>query len=103
LKCSPSSPRKRLSKAKPRKIEVEIYDQKYSIILKTPLPETEVRKLADDVDSRMRDIAAQANTPDSLKVAILTALHLAQEYKELQQRCEQKTEELSRALEAVLK
>jgi cell division protein ZapA len=92
-----------LSKAKPRKIEVEIYDQKYSIILKTPLPETEVRKLADDVDSRMRDIAAQANTPDSLKVAILTALHLAQEYKELQQRCEQKTEELSRALEAVLK
>jgi cell division protein ZapA (FtsZ GTPase activity inhibitor) len=88
--------------SKPRKIEVEIYDQKYSIILKTPLPETEVRKLADDVDSRMREIAAQANTPDSLKVAILTALHLAQEYKELQQRYDQKMEELSRALEAVL-
>jgi len=92
-----------LSKAKPRTIVVNIYDQKYSILLKTALPEAEVRRVAEDVDSRMRDIAARANTPDSLKVAILTALHLAQEYKELQQRCERKAEELSRALEAVLK
>ncbi len=92
-----------MSKAKPRRIEVEIYDQKYSILLKTPLPEAEVRKLADEVDSRMRDIAARANTADSLRVAILTALHLAQEYKEFQQRCEEKTGEFSRALDAVLK
>jgi cell division protein ZapA len=92
-----------LSKVKTRTVEVEIYDQKYSILLKTPLSDSEVRKLAAEVDNRMRDISAQANTPDSLKVAILTALHLAQEYKELQDRCEQKTEHLSRALEAVLK
>ena len=92
-----------MSKVKTRTVEVEIYDQKYSILLKTPLSDSEVRKIAAEVDSRMRDIAAQANTPDSLKVAILTALHLAQEYKELRDRCEQKTEDLSRALEAVLK
>ena len=92
-----------MSKVKTRTIEVEIYDQKYSILLKTPLSDSEVRKLASEVDNRMRDIAAHANTPDSLKVAILTALHLAQEYKELRDRCEQKTEHLSRALEAVLK
>jgi len=92
-----------LSKVKTRTIEVEIYDQKYSLLLKTPLPDSEVRKIAAEVDSRMRDIAAQANTPDSLKVAILTALHLAQEYKELRDRCEQKTDDLNRALEAVLK
>ena len=91
-----------MSKTRPRTVEVEIYDQKYSIVLKTALPEAEVRKLAEEVDSRMRDIAAQANTPDSLRVAILTALHLAQEHKELQRRCDQKTEELSRKLEAVL-
>ncbi len=91
-----------MSKPKIRTVDVEIYDQKYSIVLKTPLPENEVRKLADDVDTRMRDIAAQTNTADSLKVAILTALHLAQEYKELQQRCDQKTDDLSRALEEVL-
>ena len=92
-----------MSKVKSRTVVVEIYDQKYSILLKTPLSESEVRKLAVEVDERMRDISAQANTPDSLKLAILTALHLAHEYRELRERCEQKTEDLSRALEAVLK
>ena len=92
-----------MSKVKARTVDVEIYDQKYSILLRTPLSEGEVRKLAAEVDERMRDISAQANTPDSLKVAILTALHLAHDYKELSQLCEQKTEDLSRALEAVLK
>jgi len=92
-----------LPKVNARAVFVEIYDQKYSILLKTPLSESEVRKLSAEVDERMRNIAAQANTPDSLKVAILTALHLAHEYKELRERCEQKTEDLSRALEAVLK
>ena len=38
-----------------------------------------------------------------LKVAILTALHLAQEYHELQRNCDQKTSEWSNALEQVLK
>ena len=52
---------------------------------------------------KMRDIATQANTADSLKVAVLAALHLAQEYRELRRNCEQKTDEWSRALEQVLK
>ena len=92
-----------MSKVRSRTVDVEIYDQKYSIVLKTSLPEAEVRKLAEEIDMRMRDIAAQANSPDSLKVAILTALHLAQEFHELQRNCEEKTEEWSLALEQVLK
>jgi len=92
-----------LSKPRPRTIDVEIYDQKYSIVLKSSLTESEVRALAQEIDTRMRDIAAHANTPDSLKVAILTALHLAQEYRELQRNCDEKTGEWSRALEQVLK
>jgi cell division protein ZapA len=92
-----------LSKPKARTIEVDIYDHTYSIVLKSPLSESEVRDLADEIDARMRNIAAQANSPDSLKVAILTALHLAQEYRELQRNCEERTSEWSRALEQVLK
>jgi cell division protein ZapA len=92
-----------LRKATGRRVEVEIYDQSYSILLNTPLSDSDVRALAAEVDRRMRDMAMQANTPDSLRAAILTALHLAQEYKELQERCEKKTENLSRVLEAVLK
>ena len=92
-----------MSKVRPRTVDVEIYDQKYSIVLKTSLPEAEVRQLAEEVDERMRDIASQANTADSLKVAVLTALHLAQEFRELQRNCEQKSDEWTRALEQVLK
>lgn len=84
-------------------MDVEIYDQKYSIVLKSSLSESEVRSLAEEVDMKMRDIASQANTADSLKVAVLTALHLAQEYRELRRNCEQKSDEWSRALEQVLK
>ena len=92
-----------MSKPRPRTVDVEIYDQKYSIVLKTSLPDAEVRKLAAEVDARMRDIARQGNTADSLKVAVLTALHLAEEFRELQHNCEQKTDEWARALEQVLK
>jgi cell division protein ZapA len=92
-----------LSKVKPRTIEVEIYDQRYSIVLKTAMSDSEVRRLAEDVDARMRNIAQQANTADSLRVAVLTALHLAQEYGELQRNCREKTDQWSQALEQVLK
>jgi cell division protein ZapA len=92
-----------LSKQGSRTVDVEIYDQAYSIILKTSLPESEVQKLAADIDARMRDISRQTNTADSLKVAVLTALHLAEEYRELERKCDQKTDEWSRALEQVLK
>jgi cell division protein ZapA len=92
-----------LSKVRPRTIEVEIYDQKYSIVLKTPLDESEVRKLADDIDTRMREISAGANTADSLKVAVLTALHVALDYRELKRKCDLKADEWTHALEQVLK
>lgn len=92
-----------MSKGSHRTIEVEIYDQRYSIVLKSAMTDSEVRQLAEDVDARMRDIAAQANTADSLKVAVLTALHLAQEHRELQRNCREKTDQWSQALEKVLK
>ena len=93
-----------------RTIDVEIYDQKYSIVLnKFDIQETEVRKIADDVDERMREIAAVAKTPDSLKIAVLTALHLAQELRELRRSSEQndiiirkKSDQWSHALEQLL-
>ena len=92
-----------MSKAKQRTIEIEIYDQRYSLVLKTPLEEAEVRKLADEIDTRMREIAEGANTADSLKVAVLTALHLAQDYGELKRKYDHRAEECIRALDQLLK
>ena len=82
-------------------IRVEIYNQNYSI--RSDGDNEYIMDLADYVDGKMREIASGTLTVDSLKVAILTALHLAQEYRELQRNCEEKTDEWSRALEQVLK
>ena len=98
-----------MPKPRPRTIEVEIYDQKYSIVLKSDMQEADVRKIAEDVDERMREISAASNTPDSLKIAVLTALHLAQELREQQKSSEQndiiirkKSDEWSHVLEQLL-
>jgi len=97
-----------LSKPRPRTIDVEIYDQKYSIVLKSAMPEADFRELASVVDVRMREIARVASTPDSLKIAVLTALHLAQEIREHQAFAEQeallckKSEDWTRTLEQLL-
>jgi cell division protein ZapA len=98
-----------LFKIKPRPIDVEIYDQKYSIVLMSPMQESDVEQLAEDVDRRMREIASIANTADSLKIAVLTALHLAQELREIKRTSErdeavicQKSDEWSQALEQLL-
>jgi len=68
-----------LSKKSPDVVEIEIFDQRYPLRLNTPAEQEEVLRLAEEVDSRMREIARQTRTVDSLKVAILTALHLAQD------------------------
>jgi cell division protein ZapA (FtsZ GTPase activity inhibitor) len=99
-----------LAKPKSRTIDVEIYDQKYTIVLKSDMQEAEVLRIADDVDERMREISAVAHTPDSLRIAVLTALHLAQELRELRKSSEQneiiirkKTDQWTHALEQLLK
>lgn len=62
-------------------IRVEIYNQTYSI--RSDGDNEYIQRLADYVDSKMRDIASGTLTVDSLKVAILAALHIADEYHQL--------------------
>lgn len=98
-----------LSKNKNRKFDVEIYDQRYSVVLNDSVTEAEVRRLADEVDAKMRQISDSTGIADSLKVAILTALHMAHERHEMKQRTDKaestlnsKTREWSKALDQVL-
>jgi cell division protein ZapA len=55
---------------------VTIYDQAYHL---TGQNQAHIRRLADLVDSKMRAVAAQGRTVDSLRVAVLAALNLADE------------------------
>jgi len=55
---------------------VHIYDQAYHLTGQNP---AHIHKLAELVDSKMRAVASQGRTVDSLRVAVLAALNLADE------------------------
>lgn len=62
-------------------MRVEIYDQSYN--LRGCDPE-HINKIAEYVDAKMRAVAKQTSTVDSLRVAVLAALNIADEYFTLQ-------------------
>jgi cell division protein ZapA len=62
-------------------IRVEIYNQTYSI--RSDGDNDYIHDLAEYVDSKMREISSGTMTVDSLKVAILAALHIADEFYQL--------------------
>ena len=57
-------------------VTVEIYDQLYHL---SGQDTQHIRELAAYVDAKMRAVAAQGKTADSLRVAVLAALNLADE------------------------
>ncbi len=63
-------------------IRVEIYNQTYSI--RSDGDNDYILSLAEYVDRKMREISSGTLTVDSLKVAILAALHIADELQQLQ-------------------
>jgi len=58
-------------------VQVEIYNQTYSI--RSDGDNSYILGLAEYVDQKMREIASGTMTVDSLKVAILASLHIADE------------------------
>ena len=68
-------------------IRVEIYNQNYSI--RSDGDNEYIIDLAEYVDRKMREIASGTLTVDSLKVAILAALHIADEYHQLKMQQQQ--------------
>ena len=72
--------------SKPEHVTVQIYDQAYH--LSGPDPE-QVRQLAATVDTRMRAVADSSRTVDSLRVAVLAALNLADELTRASERIRQ--------------
>jgi cell division protein ZapA len=57
-------------------VTVEIYDQTYHL---SGQDTEHIRALAARVDAKMRAVASQGRTVDSLRVAVLAALNLADE------------------------
>lgn len=58
-------------------VRVEIFDQAYN--LSGPDPQY-ILQLAEYVDAKMRAVAEQTHTVDTVRVAVLAALNIADEY-----------------------
>ena len=74
-------------------IRVEIYNQTYNI--RSDGDNDYILRLAEYVDGKMREISSGTLTVDSLKVAILAALHIADEYHQLKNHQEQNDAQLA--------
>jgi cell division protein ZapA len=61
----------------PGSIRVEIYDQAYNL---RGTDAEHILKLAEYVDLKMRAVSEKTATVDSLRVAVLAALNIADEY-----------------------
>ncbi len=88
-------------------VRVEIFDQAYN--LRGSDPEY-IIKLADYVDGKMRAVSEQTSTVDSVRLAVLAALNIADEYHLLKRKLEtagpsdyqQRAHKLANALDEVL-
>src|ERR1700758_5183261 len=59
-------------------VRVEIFDQAYN--LRAGSDPEYILKLAEYVDAKMRAVAAATNTIDTVRLAVLAALNIADEY-----------------------
>jgi cell division protein ZapA len=96
------------AEAAAQSIRVEIYNQTYNI--RSDGDNDYIMRLAEYVDGKMREISSGTLTVDSLKVAILAALHIADEFHQLKNQQEQsdaqlasRSAECSEMLDRVLK
>jgi cell division protein ZapA len=87
-------------------VRVEIYDQVYNL---RGSDANYILKLAEFVDLKMRAVAEQTSTIDSLRLAVLAALNIADEYHLLKRKYEalnkdfaQRAHQVSEALDEVL-
>jgi cell division protein ZapA len=82
-------------------MKVQIYDQTYNIA--GDLEPAYVEELAEYVDGRMREMARATGTVDSVKLAVLAALAIADELHTLRQSRQQNNDALRERAERCIK
>jgi cell division protein ZapA len=84
----------------PQSVRVKIYDRDYTI--STTGDVDRLHRLCKALDRRMREVAQSSGSVDSFKVAVLTALSLAEELDRAHQELRRIDESVSRrSLECV--
>lgn len=73
-------------------IEIEIYGQKYKIRVKGEEDEKYISHLTSYVDQKMHEVAVKSKSGDLMKVAVLAALNIADEFFLSQKKLDQLNE-----------
>jgi len=73
-------------------IEIEIYGQKYKIRVKGEEDEKYISQLTSYVDQKMHEVAVKSKSADGLKIAVLAALNIADDFFTMQNRLGQLNE-----------
>jgi cell division protein ZapA len=88
------------------KVQVEIYGQPYFI--KAGADPDYIKNVAQYVDLKMREIASSLPTVDSLKIAVLAALNITDEFLQLKKQnqdvdreFERRTEQMNQILDSI--
>ena len=73
-------------------VEIEVFDQKYRIRVKGEEDEIYISQLTSYLDQKMREVALKSKSVDTLKIAVLAALNITDEYFLSQKKLEQLNE-----------
>lgn len=63
-----------------RVVDIEIYGQRYKIRVKGDEDERYIGRLTAYVDQKMHEVAVKSKSSDLMKVAVLAALNIADDY-----------------------
>jgi cell division protein ZapA len=74
-------------------VRVEIFDQAYNLRGSDP---NYILKLAEYVDAKMRAVAEATNTIDTVRLAVLAALNIADEYHLVRKKQDSRTTDYQR-------
>jgi len=89
-----------MSEPEPGFVQVKIYDRDYA--LRTTGDPERLHRICVSLDKRMREIAESSGTVDTLKLAILVALSLADDLDRIREELKRMDESLGRrSLECV--
>jgi cell division protein ZapA (FtsZ GTPase activity inhibitor) len=78
----------------PSSVRVKIYDREYAF--RTTGDPERLRALCDNLDKRMRELAASTGAVDTLKLAILVALSLTDDLLKVQEELKRLDDSVSR-------
>ena len=95
--------------AEPPGVRVEIFDQVYHLRAGSEGDAEQIKRVAAYVDAKIRNVASKTRDVDSLRLAVLAALNIADEFHVLKRKYDaiageyrQRADHLSGALDEVL-